>query len=346
MTEHGSITAAPQPPPEAQLLQIATGCFASAAIYVVAKLAIPDLLKDGPKSADQLAEDTGTDADALYRVLRATASIEVLHEDAGRVFTNSALSDTLRSDWPNSTRDLTLWMLEPPHWRVYGELMYSVETGRTAWDKVYGEPCFDSLFGSMRGLGDIFNRAMTSYSLQTIPAILESYDFSKMHTIADIAGGYGHLLGAILKKYPSANGVLFDMPVVLEGAPAMLDRYGVKDRVQILGGDFAKSIPVTADAYLLKHILHDWYDDKCQTILGNIRLVMPDDAQVIIIDAVVPPPGEPHFSKFLDLEMLMLPGGKERTAEEFGILLADSGFAMTRVIPTASPVSVIEAVKA
>ena len=241
---------------------------------------------------------------------------------------------------------MTLWMLEPAHWHVYGDLMYSVKTGKTAWDNVHGEPVFDSLFGPMRDLGDLFNRAMTSYSLQTIPAILAAYDFSGFETIADIAGGYGHVLAAILKQYPSANGILFDMPVVLDGAPAMLDSYGVKDRVELVTGDFTKSVPVVADAYIVKHIIHDWYDDKCRTILGNIRAVMPDNAKLLIVDAIVPPPGEPHFSKFLDLEMLMLPGGKERTEDEFRELLGTSGFTMSRVIPTQSNVHIIEAVKA
>ncbi len=338
--------AAMQPPPEVQLLQIATGCFASAAVYVVAKLEIADLLKDGPKKVEALAAATGMDADSLYRVLRGTSSVGILSESEGRTFSNTPLSDSLRKDWPNSTRDLTIWMLEPAHWNVYSELMYSVQTGKTAWDKVYGEPCFDSLFGSMKHLGDIFNRAMTSYSMQTIPAILAAYDFSGVSTIADIAGGYGHLLGAILKQHTNARGVLFDLPVVLDGGPAMLDSYGVRDRVELIGGDFTEAIPVSADVYILKHIIHDWYDDKCQKILGNIREVMPDGAKVLIIDAIVPGPNEPHFAKFLDLEMLMLPGGKERTEAEFRTLLSNSGFSMTRVVPTPSPISIIEAAKA
>jgi hypothetical protein len=337
---------APDPPPEAQLLQIAAGCFASAAVYVLAKLSIPDLLADYAKTADELATATETDPDSLYRVLRAVGGIGVLTESEGRRFANTAISETLRKDAPNSTRDLTIWMLAPEHWNVYGELMYSVKTGKTAWDKVYGEPCFESFFGSMKDLGDIFNRAMTSLSLQTIPAILASYNFSAFGTIADIAGGYGHLLGAVLKQYPKAKGVLFDLAPVLEGAPAMLDSYGVNDRVDIVAGNFTEAIPVTADAYVLKHIVHDWYDDKCQKILGNIRDVMPDDAKVLIVDAIVPGLNEPHFSKMLDLEMLMLPGGKERTEEEFATLLTNSGFKLTRVIPTPSPVSIVEAVKA
>lgn len=327
-------------------MQLSSGCLVAPAIYIVAKLGIADLLRDGPKSADELAAATGTDADALYRVLRAAASIGVLVEHNGRSFSNSPLSDTLREDWPRSTKAMTLWMLEPAHWRVYGELMYSVKTGKTAWDNVYGEPCFDSLFGSMRDLGDTFNQAMTSYSAQTVPAVIAAYDFSQFRVIADIAGGLGHVLGAILQQQPAARGILFDIPPVIEDAPAMLDSYGVRDRVDLVSGDFTESVTVVADCYILKHIIHDWYDDKDEKILRNIRASMPDSAKLLIIDAIVPGPGEPHFSKFLDLEMLMLPGGKERTEEEFRSLLANSGFELTRVVPTQSNVCVIEAVKA
>jgi len=346
MSEASTIAAQQMPPPEAQLLQIATGCFASAAVYVAAKLAIADLLADGPKTASELAAATGTDEHSLYRTLRAIASIGIFAESEGRTFANTAMSDSLRTDHPNSTRDLVVWMLEEPHWRVYGHLMYSVQTGKPAWDEVHGEPVFESLFGKHRDLGTIFNRAMTSYSFQTIPAILAAYDFSGAGMIADIAGGVGHLLGAVLQKYPDAKGVLFEIPPVLEQASPMLASYGVTDRVEMIMGDFTQSIPVRADIYMLKHIIHDWYDDKNEKILRNIRDVMGDDAKVLIIDAVVPPPGEPHFSKFLDLEMLMLPGGMERTAEEFESLLTRSGFKMTRIIPTPSPIAIVEAVKA
>jgi hypothetical protein len=346
MTEHAPAPTAEQPPPEAQLMQLTSGCLVAPAIYVITKLNIPDLLKDGPKSVSELADVTATDADSLYRVLRATASVGVLVEQGNKTFANSPISETLRDDWPRSTKAMTLWMLDPAHWDVYGELMYSVKTGKTAWDKVHGEPCFDSLFGSMKGLGDVFNKAMTSYSFQTIPAVLAAYDFSAFQTIADIGGGLGHLLGAVLNEYPSAKGVLFDLPVVLDDAPSMLDSCGVRDRVELVAGSFTESIPVVADCYLLKHIIHDWYDDKNRTILGNIRTFMPDNAKVLIIDGVVPGGNEPHFAKFLDLEMMMLPGGKERTEDEFRSLLTASGFEMTRVIPTQSNVWMIEAVKA
>ncbi|HYJ90204.1 MAG TPA: methyltransferase, partial [Pyrinomonadaceae bacterium] len=261
-------------------------------------------------------------------------------------FANTPMTETLRSDNPRSTRDLTIWMNEEPHWRVYGEMLYSVRTGKPAWDKVHGEPIFPYLFQTNPALGEIFNRAMTSYSHQTIGPLLQEYDFSKAETIADIAGGYGHLLGAVLAANPNAKGVLFDLPAVLEGAPDMLDRYGVKDRVQVIEGDFFKEIPVKADIYMLKHIIHDWYEDHCQKILQNIRSSMPNDAKVLIIDAVIPEGNEPHFGKILDLEMLLSPGGVERTPTEFAELLADSGFRLTQIIPTPSPVSIVEAVKA
>lgn len=347
MSDQMTAGMAPKPmPPDAQMMMLATGFFASAAIYVATKLAVPDLLADGPKSAAELSAATNTDEHSLYRTLRSIASIGVFAESEGRTFANTPMSETLRSDVPNSTRDMVIWLLEEPHWRVYGELLYSVQTGKTAWDKVHGGPIFETLFNSQRELGAIFNRAMTSFSRQTIPAILAAYDFSGAATIADIGGGVGHLLGAVLQKYSDVKGVLFEIPPVLEGATAMLDSYGVTERVELVAGDFTAEIPIVADVYMLKHIIHDWYDDKNQKILGNIRDVMPDDAKVLVIDAVVPTIGEPHFSKFLDLEMLMLPGGMERTAEEFESLLTKSGFRLNRIIQTPSPVSIVEAVKA
>jgi len=187
---------------------------------------------------------------------------------------------------------------------------------------------------------------MTSYSHQSIGPVLAAYDFSGAKTIADIAGGYGHLLAAVLASNPNANGVLFDLPAVLSGAPQMLDSYGVADRVELVEGDFFTEVPVVADIYMLKHIIHDWYDDKNQKILGNIRAIMPDDAKVLIIDVVVPEGNEPHFGKIIDLEMLMAPGGVERTPSEFNELLVNSGFKLNRIIRTPGMMSIIEAIKA
>ncbi len=333
-------------PPEAQLLQIVGGAFLSQAIYVAAKLGIADLLADGPKPVSSLAESTGTDERSLYRVLRALAGTGAFSEAEPRTFENSPVSETLRTDHPRSTRDLTIWLGEEPHWQVYGDMMHSVKTGNPAWDHVHGEPVFPYLFQTNRELGEIFNRAMTSLSHQSIPGVLAAYDLSQARTIADIAGGHGHLLAAILKANPNANGILFDLPPVLAGAPKMFDSYGVRDRAELVEGDFFSAIPVKADIYLLKHIIHDWYDDKCEKILRNIRENMPADGKVLIIETVVPEGNVPHFSKVIDLEMLVSPGGVERTATEFETLLENSGFRLNRIIPTQGMMSIIEAVKA
>ena len=347
MTTNTSATAAPETlPPDAQLLQLVSGAFVSAGIYAAAKLGIADLLADGPKSAAELAAKTEMDERSLYRLLRSLASVGAFSEVEPKTFANTPMTETLRSDAPRSTRDLTIWMGEPEHWKVYGDLLYSVKTGKPAWDNVHGEPVFPYLFNTNKELGEIFNRAMTSYSHQSIGPILEAYDFSDAGTIADIAGGYGHLLAAVLAANPTAKGILFDLKAVLKGAPEMLDSYGVADRVELVEGDFFAAIPVKADVYMLKHIIHDWYDDNNQKILRNIRANMPDDGRVLIIEAVVPEGNTPHFSKIIDLEMLVSPGGVERTPAEFEKLLSDSGFRMTRIIPTKSLMCIVEAVKA
>ena len=339
--------AAPQQlPPDAQLLQLVSGAFVSQAVYVAAKLGIADLLADGPQDVKTLAYETGMDERSLYRVLRSLASVGAFTEIEDKTFANTPMTETLKSDHPASTRDLTIWMGEEPHWRVYGELLYSVRTGKPAWDKVHKEPVFPYLFETNKELGVIFNRAMTSYSHQSINSVLAAYNFSGANIIADIAGGYGHLLGAVLKANPEARGVLFDLGAVLTGAPDMLESYGVRERVEMVEGDFFCEIPVKADIYMLKHIIHDWYDDNCEKILRNIGKEIAEDGKVLIIETVVPEGNEPHFSKIIDLEMLLAPGGVERTAAEFETLLSNSGFKLNRIIPTAGQMSIVEAVKA
>jgi len=333
-------------PPDAQLMQLVSGAFVSAAVYSAAKLGIADLLAGGPKTAAELAIETEMHEHSLYRLLRSLASVGAFQEVAPCTFANTPMTETLRSDASRSTRDLTIWMGEPEHWKVYGELLYSVRTGKPAWDHVHGQPVFPYLFETNKELGEIFNRAMTSYSHQSIGPVLEAYDFSKAKTIADIAGGHGHLLASVVAANREARGILFDLPPVLKGAPQMMDSYGVADRVDLVEGDFFSEIPVTADIYMLKHIIHDWYDDSNQKILRNIRANMPEDGKVLIIEVVVPEGNVPHFSKIIDLEMLISPGGIERTPAEFERLLADSGFKMTRIIPTQGLMSIVEAVKA
>ncbi|MFN0279846.1 MAG: methyltransferase [Pyrinomonadaceae bacterium] len=333
-------------PPEGKVMQLIMGGFVSQAVYVAAKLGIADLLAVGEKTTADLAAASGADERSLYRLLRTLASLGVFTETSDRTFANTSMSDTMLADSPTSLRAMLLMIGDPEHGRVINDMEYSVRTGKPAWEHVHGDPVFKYCFETNKNFGDLFNHAMTSLSHSEIAAVLSVYDFSGINTMADIAGGYGHLLGAILQKHPSMNGVLFDLETVLEGAPAMLESYGVSDRVRLVEGDFFTDIPVAADAYIMKHIIHDWYDDNCEKIFGCIRRSMPDDARVLIVDAVIPPGNDPHPGKLLDLEMLISPGGVERTAAEFETLLTNSGFRLNRIIPTPSPVSIVEALKA
>ncbi len=333
-----------QTPPDAMLGQLVMGCFVSQAVTVAAKLGIADLLKDKPRSIAELAAETNTNEHALYRVLRALASVGVFAETDGRVFTLTPLAEPLLSDRVGSMRDVVIWIGEEFHWRVYGEMLYSVQTGKTAWGHVHGAEVFD-YFKQNPAHGEIFNRAMTSFSTGIIPALTEAYDFSEVKTLVDIAGGHGILLAGFLKANPHLKGILFDVPSVIEGADDLLRKEGAADRVEKVSGDFFESVPAGGDAYMMKHIIHDWDDERSIKILKNIHAAMNAGGRVLIIEMVVPDGNEPHFSKIMDLEMLVSPGGVERTAAEYRDLLAKAGFRLTRIIPTKSPYSIVEAAK-
>ena len=332
-------------PPEGKIMQLIMGGFVEQAVYVAAKLGIADLLADGEKTAADLAAASKTDERSLYRLLRTLASLGVFTETGERTFANTPMSETMLADSPTSLRAMLLMIGDPEHGRVIHDLEYSVRSGKPAWEHVHGVPAFKYFFETNKEFGEIFNQAMTSNSHSQIAAVLAAYDFSGIGTLADIAGGHGHLLGGVLQKYPDMKGILFDLGMVLEGAPSMLESYGVAERVELVEGDFFTDIPVVADAYIMKHIIHDWYDDNCEKILGCIRRSMPDDARVLIVDAVIPPSNDPHPGKLLDLEMLIAPGGVERTEDEFETLLKNSGFRLNRIIPTPSPISIVEALK-
>ncbi|HYH87152.1 MAG TPA: methyltransferase [Pyrinomonadaceae bacterium] len=331
-------------PPEAFLTQLAFGALMTQALYVVAKLGIADLLKDEPLSIAELAERTETHERALYRVLRSLSSVGIFSEVEPNVFALTPLAEPLRSDAPGSMRGGAIFMGEDWHWSVWGNLLYSVRTGKPAWGHTHGSEVFD-YFAKNPEQSEIFNSAMTDMSVGIAPAIVEAYDFSGTETLADIAGGHGYLLARILKDNEGMKGVLFDVPPVIAGAGELLEREGVAARVEKVSGDFFKSVPA-ADAYIMKHIIHDWDDERCVTILKNIRAAMNPEGKVLIVEAVVPEGDGPHYSKLLDLEMLVSPGGVERTAQEYASLLARAGLRLTRIVPTNSPFSIVEAVAA
>jgi O-methyltransferase domain/Dimerisation domain len=331
------------PTPAEQVLQLSIGYMISSALHVAAKLEIADRLIKGPRSVQELAEDTSTTEDGLYRTLRALASIGVFEETTPRHFGLTPLADTMRKD-VDGVRDMVLWICDPLHLKTYGELMHSVRTGQPAVEKVVRMPVFD-YFARDPALSDVFNNAMTMFSALVIPAVLEAYDFSGIKILVDVAGGHGHILTSILQKYPDMRGVLLDIEHVIAGAGPLIAKAGVSDRCRTEIGDFFKAVPAGGDAYIMKHILHDWDDDRAETILRNIRVALDGkpDGRVILIEAVIAPGNQPDLSKFIDLEMLMLPGGRERTAEEFASLFGRSGLKLTRIVPTKSPLAVVEA---
>jgi len=333
------------PQPAEQLMQFASGYMVSAALYTATQMGIPDLLKGGGKSTKDLAASCGAQEDALYRLLRALSSIGVFNEVAARTFALTPISELLRADRDDSARDMVLWLTNKFHYDTYPEMQHAVKTGETVVEKVYGESCFGYLEKN-KEVGEVFNRAMTMFSKMLGPAALEAYDFSYLNgkTLVDIGGGHGYLLTSILKKYPEIRGVIFDLEHVHVGAKQRISEAGLKNRCETSGGDFFSAVPA-ADAYIMKHIIHDWNDEKALTILKNCAAVGRGKTKVILVEAVLKPGNEPHFGKWLDLEMLLIPGGKERTQEDFARLLDHAGFALTRVVPTKSPVSVLEAEK-
>ncbi len=332
-------------PPEAIVTQMALGCFVSQGLAVVAKLGVADLLKDAPQTVSVLAEKTQTHERSLYRLLRALSSVGIFDESDPKVFGLTPLSETLLSDRPNSLRDAAIFMGANWHWQVYGEMLHSVQTGEAAWKKVHGAEVFPYL-QQHPAEAEIFNRAMTSYSQAVAKPVAAAYDCSDIKTLVDVAGGHGKLLAEFLRANPNLNGVLFDLPEVIAGAGEVLEKEGVAERVTIVSGDFFEAVPTGADAYLMKHIIHDWDDDRAVKILKNIASVMNPNGKVLIAEQIIPTGNTAHPGKLMDLEMLVSPGGIERTEEEYREILAAASLKLNRVIATQSQISIVEAVKA
>jgi O-methyltransferase domain len=327
-----------------RLLQLATGFVFTAALQPIVRLKIADLVGRGPVSASELARQTGTNADALYRVLRLLASVGIFAELPGRAFVHTPMSELLRTDVPGSVRDTVTFVGNPLHFKVWAELGYSVETGKPAIDKVYGKPAFEAIFGDSENAAD-FNRAMTCFSRRIAPTLLDAYDFSTIHTLMDVAGGHGAVLCDVLRRYPAMKGILFDMPNVVQEATCYICSLNLDQRCQMVSGDFFEHIPPGADAYYMQHIIHDWADEPALKILGNCRRALEGvpNGRLLIVDSVVPENSEPHVSKWLDIEMLLMPGGRERTEQEWRGLLARGGFDVTRIVAMNAAESIIEA---
>lgn len=338
----------PQPnqamPPQLAILQMATGYWVSRSIYVAAKLGIADLLKDSPKSCDELATATGTNAPSLYRVLRALASLGVFAETQPNHFTLTPLAACLQSDVPNSFRAYVI-MQNEEHYQAWGELMHSVQTGGSSFEHIYGMNLFEYLAQNPES-AKIFDESMTNLSVIHSAAIAPSYDFSSIQTLVDVGGGEGLLIASILKSNPTLKGVVFDRPHVIERAKRFLEAEGVLERCQLAAGNFFESVPEGGDAYILKYIIHDWDDERAIAILKQCHKVMPANGKILVAEQVIPPGNEPFSGKFLDLTMLVITsGGRERTEAEYRALFEKAGFKLTRIVPTQDEISIIEGIR-
>jgi hypothetical protein len=344
MSANSSAAGAAASTPQAVITRMLTGYWISKALHVAAELGIADLLKDGPQAVARLAEATGTHARSLYRLLRALASEGVFVEDEKGRFGLTPLAECLRSDVPNSQRSMAI-MNGEEHFRCWGELLYCVQTGQTAFEKLFGQPIFHYLAAHPRQ-ARIFDEGMVGVHGAETKAMLDAYDFSGVGTLVDIGGGNGSLLIETLRRHPALRGMLFDRADVIERARANIKAAGLENRLTLTPGDFFQTVPAGGDVYLMRHIIHDWNDEQCLTILRNCRKVVPPSGKLLLVESVIPPGNESCFAKFLDLAMLAIPGGMERTEAEYRELLAGAGFRLNRIVPTASVVHVIESVPA
>ncbi|MEK6233229.1 MAG: acetylserotonin O-methyltransferase [Planctomycetales bacterium] len=330
------------PPPAARLMQMIVGHWVTAAIYAATKLKLFDQLHPDAKDSDAVAEESGANPSAVFRLLRALASVGVVEEKEPRRFALTELGDLLREDHPQSMRGMALFQGAPPHWRGWGEFLHSVQTGESAFEHVHGKGFFDYC-ETDEEFSAHFNDAMTAMSAGAAASVLDAYDFTGIKRLVDVGGGHGFLIASILQRFPDLQGVVFDLPHVIQGTPSRLEAAGVQDRCETIGGSFLEEVP-SGDAYVLKHIIHDWDDEHSRTILTNIRGALDGDGKVLLIEAVIPPGNDPSLAKLVDLEMLHAThGGRERPEEEFAALFDSAGLVLSRVVPTQSQFSVVEA---
>jgi hypothetical protein len=330
-------------PANIAMLEIAQGAWLAQAIYVASKLGIFDTLVKGPATSDDVARRVGSHSLATYRLLRALASNSILKKRRDGRFALTRLGSAMRSDAPGTMAPMVEFLGHPKHWEDWGELLYAVQTGNSSAEKLRGMPFFDYL-ETDQDLAEVFNRAMTGVSGMAIENLMTAYDFSDNRVIVDVGGGHGALLAAVLRQARDARGVLFDLPSVVANAGPILDAAGVTTRCSVTGGSFFESVPDGGDAYLLKTVIHDWGEDSALRILRNVRSVIAPVGKLLLIEMVLPEGTPWHPGMLLDLEMLVSVGGRERTASEYADLLSRAGFRQTRVIPTAGPMSIVEAV--
>jgi ubiquinone/menaquinone biosynthesis C-methylase UbiE len=312
-------------------------------IYVAARLGIADQLAQGPQPVAELAKHSDAEPGALYRLLRALASLGLFAETTDGTFALTPATHLLQRNVPGSLYGLALLYGDEWLWQAYGKMLYSVQTGASAFEQVHGQPLYGYLEQHPEA-ASAFYGAMSAYSGQEVVALLAAYDFGPVTKLIDVGGGHGALLAALLRAYPTLMGVLFDLPPVIAEAQQSLGETGIADRIEWVAGDFFQGLPAGGDLYLLKSVLHNWNDEQCITILKHCRQAMNQTGRLLVVERVLPPGNEPAEAKLFDINMLVVVGGQERTAADFQALLHAAGFRLTRLIPTGSPLTLVEAV--
>ena len=334
-------------PPGIQLYQLGTGHYVSRAMYLAAKLDLAGHIARGARDFRALAKATDTDAPSLRRVLRLLASVGIFEEREDGEFALTALGDILRDDAPGSMRASVMLFTGPGIQEGWGELEYCVRTGEPAYRKL--RPNDADAFSSISRdpeAAAIFDKAMATFAPQTSAAIAAGYDFGQFGVLADVGGGNGALMIGILRANPKLRGMVFDQPHVIERARAHVASAGFADRCELVGGSFFEKLPSGADAYLLKHVIHDWNDEKARAILRGVRAVVPPHGKLLIVEGVYPAKIERTLegrgAAANDVNMLVSTGGRQRSEAEFRELYAASGFRLMAIVPTPARVSVIE----
>ena len=329
--------------PYLQVYFLSEGIAISTALSLAAELGIADLLADGPLSSDDLAKATSTHSPSLYRMLRLLCGVGIFTEVDSRCFALAPLGECLRTGVQGSMRSwVRMTGLKAWH-QAYAEALHCVRTGEPAFKLATGAEFFD-YFAAHPEEGEIFNGAMNDFGQVVSAAVVKAYDFSGIASIADVGGGHGTLIAAILKQWPRMTGVIHELPQVAEGARQAIGNAGLADRCEIVGGDFFQSVPAGCDAYILRWIIHDWDHDRALTILRNCRRAMAETGRLLLVEAIITPGDDLHPGKLLDFVMLTGLGGQERTEAEYAELLREAGFRLNRIVPTDSHMSVVEAV--
>ena len=329
-----------------RLMDMVIGHWAGELLLQAAEMSLADKFTgDRPRTAAELAAEYGMLHRPLYRYLRALTGLGLLEFAGNDSFRLTTLGAAMKTGAPGASRSAVIALIGDMVKPAWKEFDHGLFTGDTGFEKAHGT----GLFGYLEhnpGMAQFFSETMVGFHGREPPAVAEAYDFSGIASLVDVGGASGNMLGHVLSRHRNVKGVLYDLPHVVADAPALLAAHGVADRVEIRSGSFFESVPAGHDAYLLSHIIHDWDDRENATILGNVREAMKPDGRLLIVEMVLPEGNEPHMGKMLDMMMMLVPGGEERTPSEYAELLEPNGFRVNRVVPTASAVSVVEAVRA